>query len=373
MRASTLFILTVAVLLGLGVAVAAKLSGYFDPPAPPPVAAKADITVLVANRTLFAGDMIDPTWVRTRKLAPDEIPHYEANKEKYLPAVPQSVILRIAQQNIEADRPLLREHLAEMAKPDSLSHRLLPAMRAINLSLPKDRSAGGLIQVGEWVDVFLTTMVDVGGEPSPSTRTAPIAHKLRVISKRNGLWPVFAPQPDDKLVHFTLEANPYRATLIEFAKDKGTLSLAPISNAEQKELEEKRAAVLNGLVAVKHQTFSIDDSQEYAEEDDRVDGVIRGELSVNHTDLMRIFDITTPEPPLPKLTTAIQQMAGINRYHDAVFDTEGNMMPSNPNHAPRDPAIANAAATRPLVTFGAQAPKKECETCKKNKLKQQGQ
>src|SRR5262249_61912271 len=105
----------------------------------------------------------------------------------------------------------------EMTKPEPLSQRLLPSMRAVNLSLTKEHSGGGLIQVGEWVDVVLTSSVESDG--AASTRTATIAHNVRVIAKRNVLWPVFAPLTDDKPVHFTVEANPYRAALIEFAKN----------------------------------------------------------------------------------------------------------------------------------------------------------
>ena len=76
MRASTIFALTLAILLGLGVAVAAKLTGYFTQPQP--VAdKKVEIQALVASRNLFAGDLIDTNGVRLRNLTAGEVEHYQ--------------------------------------------------------------------------------------------------------------------------------------------------------------------------------------------------------------------------------------------------------------------------------------------------------
>ena len=78
MRASTLFALTVAVLIGLGVAVAARMSGYFNPApkdAPVTQVKKPEILILVASRNLFAGDLINSADVRVRPLKAEEAEH----------------------------------------------------------------------------------------------------------------------------------------------------------------------------------------------------------------------------------------------------------------------------------------------------------
>src|SRR4051812_19370075 len=113
MRASTLFALTVAVLLGLGVAVAVKMSGYFAKPPEAPAVAKVDVPVLVAGRNLFAGDVIDPTGVGPRAMRPDELKEYEKNKDIYLPPLAAAAALRVASKNIEADKPIRRDMLQE--------------------------------------------------------------------------------------------------------------------------------------------------------------------------------------------------------------------------------------------------------------------
>jgi Flp pilus assembly protein CpaB len=371
MKASTLFIITAAILLGLACAVGAKMLGFFTQP-PPPVAtpppAPPEVNVLVANRTLFAGDLIDPSWVRVRKLTPEEIPSWEKNKDEYLPALPQAVTFRVTQKTIEVDQPILKSHLKEAVKPELLSSRLQPHMRAVNIGLPKDRCSGGLIAVGEWVDVYLTCQVEAG-EDKGTTRTAPIAHKLRVIGKRNALWQIFAPLPDDKLVNFTLEANAYRAALIEFAKDKGHLSLVPVSAAELKLPDRKNGAVSTTDPAAEQTSFSIPGSTEYEDEDGRVEAIERGELNVNTADLMRIFDIHPPPPPpppmLPPPPTTIQQFSGVSRLGDAVFKADGT--PVDRKNSPPAVEAAQKAAAAAGIRFSPPAVKKECESCKKRK------
>src|SRR5262249_19516108 len=161
---------------------------YFNQPTAVVAAKPPEVTtVLVANRNIFAGHMIDTTWVTIRPLRPEEVKHYEQNRDQYLPPVQNAATLRIAAKNIEADKPILKDRLAEMAPPEPLSMRLLPNMRAVNLTITKDQSAGGLIQVGEWVDVLFTTQISVNG--AATTRTAAIAHKQRVIAKRNTTFP----------------------------------------------------------------------------------------------------------------------------------------------------------------------------------------
>src|SRR5262245_64485139 len=126
MRATTLFALTAALLIGLGLAVAAKMGGYFDRKQPAAEVKKPEIQVLVAGRNLYANDLIDVSGVRVRALRDDEKKDFEANAKNYLPPVQTAVYLRIAAKNIEADAPILRDSLKEMAKPAPLPERLIP-------------------------------------------------------------------------------------------------------------------------------------------------------------------------------------------------------------------------------------------------------
>lgn len=325
MRASTLFALTLALLIGLGVAVAARWAGLLGK-APETPKKEKEIQILVAAKNLFPGDVIDASGVKTRALKPEETAHYEANKDKFLPAVPNAAALRVPTKPIEADSPILREQLAPMVRPDPLHQRLLSGMRAINVSVQKEQSAGGLIQVGEWVDVLLTSSISQeGGETL--LRTATIAHRLRVIAKRNALWTVFAPLPDGKPVQFTLEANPYRSALIEFCREKGVLSIVPLSASEQRTLEEKRVSVLNGPTNGLQPVLFADPSLgEYDQEESRIEMINKGEYSIGNADMVRIFDLKTPPPPLAE--NKVEMFSGLQRTRVSRYGADGAFLGS---------------------------------------------
>jgi Flp pilus assembly protein CpaB len=317
LRASTLFAITVAALLGLGAAVAAKAMGLFNRSAPPPPPPKEEIQVLVPTHNLFEGFTIQAADVKTRPLRADEMTYYKDHKDDYLPPVPQAAVFRVARKNIEAESPLFKQDLHDLTLAEPINQRLLPNMRALNVAVNKDFCAGGLIQVGDWVDVHLTSKVETAEGENSATHTANLAHYVRVIAKRNILWPVLQALPDDHPVNFTLEANPYRAALIEFARTKGQLTLVSVPAREQQHLEEQRQAVLKSGKRDLPTTFSESDSAEYRNEDDRVAAFVRGELTVGDTDLIRIFGITTPPPPKNPVT--IQMYSGVEHDANVIF------------------------------------------------------
>jgi Flp pilus assembly protein CpaB len=364
MRASTVFALTLAILIGLGAVVGARYAGYLGKADP----AKKEIQVLVAGKNLFPGDMIESTWVKARALRPEEVAHYEANKQQYLPPVQGAAAYRVPKRGIEADMPILRDDLQEMVKPEPLHTRLLPNMRAVNISVPKDQSAGGLIQVGEWVDVYMTTSIssESGAE---TTRTAPIANKVRVIAKRNALWNVFAPLPENKPVQFTLETNPYRAGLIEFARTKGTISLVPLSAAEQKSLEEKRAKLLEKKdidVAILPVAFAEKNVGDYDREEVRVEGLNKGEYAIGTSDLVRIFDLNTTAPPRPDVR--VEQFSGLKRNKAMNFSSDGQFVSlDDPKARASASAKKNNGPSFQFLPPDCAGGKKGCSSCGKNK------
>ena len=118
MRASTIFALTLALLIGLGAVVGARWAGWLGRPEPP----RKEVQVLVAARNLFPGDVIDTTWVKARALRPEEMAEYEKNKQQYLPATAYAAALRVPKKPIEADSPILRNDLTDLVKPEPLAH-----------------------------------------------------------------------------------------------------------------------------------------------------------------------------------------------------------------------------------------------------------
>jgi Flp pilus assembly protein CpaB len=318
MKATYLFAITISVLLGLTVVAAAKYTGVFEPRKPPEEKKEEPIQILVARQNLFEGVTLMASQVRVRAIRPDELPHYLANKEKYLPPLTEAGHMRVMARNVGADRPLLKEDLQDQTLPDRLALRLDPGMRAVNVVVPKERAGGGLIQLGEHVDVLLTTIVFQGGHSEDAlTLTAPIARDLKVIVKRNNLWTVMAP-PDDGPVQFTLQANPYRAALINFAQQKGMLTLEVVPNQPLKGFS-------NGVSSA-GASFADPDSAEYREEDKRVAGILSGELTVGDQDLERIFRLRArPQAPIPAQPIKVTRFSGNALMGVTVFNPDGSV------------------------------------------------
>jgi Flp pilus assembly protein CpaB len=317
MKASTLFAITIAVLLALGVAVGAKLMGFFERGPKTEKPAEPD-KILVAKQNLFEGITISPDMVTVRPLRLEEREHYQNNRSKYLPATVSAAAQRIPLHNIEADQPILKDDLQDLNFPEPLTGRLRQNMRAVNLSLPKQQAAGGLIVRGDTVDVLLTSRICVGADCTESiTQSAFIARGLRVIAKRDILWTVLQAIPENKPVTFTLEANPYRAALIEFAQTKGTIALLPSPTATKATTPTDTSTPGGGA------SFAKFDSPEYREEDQRVDGILKGDLTVSEVDLERIFKLK----PIPRVRTEpphfVQHISGVKPNGTIAFSSDG--------------------------------------------------
>lgn len=307
MKASSLFAVTVAALLGLGAVAGAKYAGLFDrveikqeqPPA---------IKILVARDNLFEGITISSSQVMVRDIRPEEMAAYQQNKEKYMPAMVAAAHMRVAAQNIMADTPLLREYFQDQELPADLTTKMSRYMRAVNVALPKERCGGGLLRVGEYVDIFLTSQIAGANDTPPVIQTACIARGVKIIVKRNSLWSTLVSQPGDIPINFTLMANPYRAALIEFAKTAGNLTMMPVPVPPEEQAARNSQA---------RPTFSDINSAEYRDEDERVSRLERGELVVGSRDLERIFKLEPIPVPPPAPTTkqdVIVHYHGVNQH-----------------------------------------------------------
>jgi Flp pilus assembly protein CpaB len=338
MRASTMFGLIVAVLLGLGVAVGVKASGLLSPgepkkEPPPPL-------VLVAAVNIFEGNCLQAADVKLRPARSGEELD-GLRKGDFLPATPQAAVRRFAKVSIPADSPIKKDYLEDLSAPPDLRNRLSKGMRAVNTAIPKEHCDGGMIQVGDWVDVSLTTTVDApdgGKNPSTATRSAIIARNVRVIAKRNDLWPKATPLGPSCPVNFTLEMDPYRAALFEFVKQKGTLSLQLIPEADKLRLEAHRNEIMADRDGVVPVSFNISDSSEYADEDQRVAGFLSGKTPVSEQDLMRIFDLKyeppmlqTPPPPATITKISGTDYAGQHAFYPAGYSPKSGVNFTPPN------------------------------------------
>lgn len=380
MKASTLFALILAVLLGLGAAVGAKYTGLLGrtetKKEPPP------IMVLAAAGNIFEGNVIQAADVRLRPAHAEEM---EAiRKGELLPPMIPAAVKRFAKINIPADAPMRKEFLEDLMAPTDLRARLAPGMRAVNLAIPKHHAAGGMINVGDWVDVQLMAAVEAPGVPlaggavaagGTTAHAAMIARGVRIAAKRNNLWPVNTPLGPDCPVNFTLETNPYRSALIEFAKDKGTLVLLPVSEADKRSLEARRSDSLlqqqqNGNVVTA--SYVLQDNAEYQEEDVRVSNFLQGKYVIGENDLARIFNLKYTPPEAPPEPKKMMRITGIRStgYHVLDGDRESFEAPvASGNNGPRRIAPANytsngvaTAATSDATPFRFRPPEANCGT-----------
>lgn len=381
MRSSTLFALLLAILLGLGVAVVAKATGFLskaEPKKEPP-----PVMVLTAATNIFEGACLEASQVRLRPIHADEM---EAMKRgEFLPPLTQAAVRRFAKVSIEADRPIRRDQLDDLNAPPTIKERLAQGMEAVNLAVPKVQCAGGMINVGDWVNVQLTTTI-TDGNGNATTSTALLARNVRVIAKRNNLWPVTQPLSQGYPMNFTLEMNPYRAALTTFVQDKGSITLSPIADADKRQLEARRSDLMS-QAGVTQIAYSQPDSLEYKDEDVRVANYLQGNYAVGEGDLMRIFRVKMEEPTPPSAPPArVQQFVGVRRLGQVSFvdgkpveeeedRRHGGYRSTTPQQGGHSPAAtpiqqtpSNASpgnASRNSGGFTFQPPNVYCPTCKK--------
>ena len=247
--------------------------------------------VLVANNDMYPDIAITPADVRVRELTTAEKSggYYELNKGKLLPANVGAANLRIPNRLILADEALRRDMFrAEIGEAVIL--RLAPGMSAVNVLVPRERAGGGVIQLGDSVNVNLAMRI-TKANGKQTIRMAEIARDCRVIMKRNSLYPKLKTDPEGNIA-FTLEANPYRAALIDFAEHKGEISLVPVPAKVGKTGEPR--------------VNSNEASEEYRDDDTRIRNYLKGNLQITNQDLERIFKIQSPPPkpdrPWPELS-----------------------------------------------------------------------
>src|SRR5262245_11481464 len=104
MKATTLFALTIALVLGLGAAATAKYFGLLDPKvvaAPPPPPPPPPPMILVASTNLFKGHALTQADVKLRPARAEEVDDFKLNRKDYLPAVVTAANFRIMTEALE--------------------------------------------------------------------------------------------------------------------------------------------------------------------------------------------------------------------------------------------------------------------------------
>lgn len=345
MRASFLLVLALALLVGLGVAVAVKTTGILNPPekvvaeAPPAPPSAPPPTVVVAARNLYDTDTIRPGDVVTRPVSADQMKEYEATKAELLPVL-DAAFYRFPAKEVVAGTVLKLSDLKPMKKPEPLVDRIAPGSRAVNVSITKNESAGGLIAVGDWVDVVVTTEVGRTDSEIRQSRTAVIARGAQVVAKRDTLWSVFAPLAPEEEIKYTLSTNTYRAALIDYAKTIGSMTLVPVSSSESKGYETRLAKVKAEPATALTLTHPDTASVEYKAEARKLAEYATGTMAVGTEDLLEVFALNPlPAPPRPQ---TVEVFNGAARQQPLVFVSTDSaagtgQAPAYTFHAPAKP------------------------------------
>jgi hypothetical protein len=98
-----------------------------------------------------------------------------------------------------------------------------------------------------------------------------------------------------------LEANPYRVALIEWAQHKGELTLTTVYKEHPIFLDPKPEIKIGNGDVVSPLSFSDMSSEEYRDEDVRVQGILRGDRQIGDADFVRVFKIQPPYQPAYRL------------------------------------------------------------------------
>ena len=169
-----------------------------------------------------------------------------------------------------------------------------------------------------------------------------------MIVKRNTLYPIFAPMPEDQPIQYTLEANPYRAALIEYAKGKGQIAFETLPSSESEVLETRHKEVLKrASPSTPLVSFANLSEAEVKAETALVESTLRGESSVGDEDLTRIFALKSLAAPAQPIV--LQQFVGGKRLDDLVVATHPSDKSSSFGfHAPAQPVVdpRSVAATQ---------------------------
>jgi Flp pilus assembly protein CpaB len=123
---------------------------------------------------------------------------------------------RITRTPIRAEEPIFEEDLLPFGINESTGRKVQPGMRALVVEVS---SKHAILDQGDYVDVLCTLKEPPRTAPGGPSRTAVMAHGLKVIGPPNIIRSGAQPSPEPRA--YTLEAGPYRNALVELARQRG--------------------------------------------------------------------------------------------------------------------------------------------------------
>ncbi|WP_409161086.1 Flp pilus assembly protein CpaB [Pectobacterium sp. B2J-2] len=257
MKVNSTYVLSGALVLAGIVALVVRSQLSSEPPAPPPVVAKAPepLAVLVAAKDLHPGDFIDPASLRWQVSEEPVSRTFNFIRGKDSQSLLLGATLR---ETVAEGVPLTSNVLVKPNEPGFVAAVLRKGMRAISVPTSAIASNAGLVSAGDRVDVILSMRRDDQSE-LPASRNQPvvmpllasqtIARDLRVLAlnDRAGtpVYPRLDAMEDGAMLDataksrepavrsrpatyqtVTLEVTPQQAEELAVAKELGILHLA---------------------------------------------------------------------------------------------------------------------------------------------------
>ncbi|GLY60407.1 Flp pilus assembly protein CpaB [Pectobacterium brasiliense] len=176
MKVNSTYVLSGALVLAGIVALMVRSHLSSEPPAPPPVVAKAPepIAVLVAAKDLHPGDFIDPASLRWQITEEPVSRTFNFIRGKDSQTLLLGATLR---ETIAEGAPLTSNVLVKPNEPGFVAAVLRKGMRAISVPTSAVASNAGLVTAGDRVDIILSMKRDDQAELPPS-RLQPIVMPL---------------------------------------------------------------------------------------------------------------------------------------------------------------------------------------------------
>lgn len=176
MKVNSTYVLSGALVLAGIVALMVRSHLSSEPPAPPPVVAKAPepIAVLVAAKDLHPGDFIDPASLRWQITEEPVSRTFNFIRGKDSQTLLLGATLR---ETIAEGAPLTSNVLVKPNEPGFVAAVLRKGMRAISVPTSAVASNAGLVAAGDRVDIILSMKRDDQAELPPS-RLQPLVMPL---------------------------------------------------------------------------------------------------------------------------------------------------------------------------------------------------
>lgn len=214
----------------VAVMVQAGLSGKKEKPR------EVQTEVLVAARELRIGTELSPEDLKWQEW-PEHMVFTGAIRRSGKQA-PQDALSGRMKDRVAAGQPLHRSMIVSAARGNMLAASLREGYRAVGVSATVDSVAGGLIGIGDYVDVVLTHAVGRTGDSVMVRRYASetILENIRVLGIDNRSIAQEQPQEDGKRARskqtVTLEVDPQGAQKVALADAMGdiTLTLRPLGD-----------------------------------------------------------------------------------------------------------------------------------------------